>query len=660
MNIKLYIGSELADFNEVFNVMFSVGDIREPSFGNSNKSYTLNLPLTRQNKKLLKFISQADVKSEVSAIGRLYIGELLIIEGFIVVLEYSDYTAKIIINSDDWIEEIKDVKLLTLDMSASDHTLTHANVQDSWSASFPMYRYPMIDFGALQSGQVGASAVWYPTDFIPMISVAQLIAKILEPYTISSTWIDTTFVKNIFILGREMTIDESFIRGKNLLVAVTNDSDNLATGTSSTVMMVTLHKILVFNTKTTDEGDDWTGTAYTVPATGTYRFKAAITFVNTAYGNSSLTIEDEQVVIDIVQNSAIIATIASAAYVATELINGVTYTVDSGYVNLTVGDSIEIDCLARCYVTGISGTQTVTINTTTASNLINIWSTANLSRGLNSTVSLEEMLPDMTQLDFLAAIRDIFNLRFWMDKQKRTIYIEPWDSFISDHVIDLTSFVDFESVNAELISPNYSKNIVLKFKNDDSDEAYKEYLKANVNAPGRKEITLTSLYTKEGIEEREHPFSTVIPGYNQTLGNYTLTMPRIWKEIPAIPFNMYDRKVGFNTRLVEWKGLTSGLTWYYDADTLTQYPKIEGLDFATLYTSYWQKFYHYIDKGKLYTVKIKLNPLYLAQFHTVIADAESEGFRPTYSITINSIKNYFFLQKITTDGEKADIELILK
>jgi hypothetical protein len=169
MNIKLYIGSELADFNEVFNVMFSVGDIREPSFGNSNKSYTLNLPLTRQNKKLLKFISQADVKSEVSAIGRLYIGELLIIEGFIVVLEYSDYMAKIIINSDDWIEKIKDLKLITLDMSASDHTLTHANVQDSWAAAFPMYRYPMIDFGALQSGQVGASAVWYPTDFIPLL-----------------------------------------------------------------------------------------------------------------------------------------------------------------------------------------------------------------------------------------------------------------------------------------------------------------------------------------------------------------------------------------------------------------------------------------------------------------------------------------------------------
>jgi hypothetical protein len=123
---------------------------------------------------------------------------------------------------------------------------------------------------------------------------------------------------------------------------------------------------------------------------------------------------------------------------------------------------------------------------------------------------------------------------------------------------------------------------------------------------------------------------------------------------------VYDRKVGFNTRIVEWVGLTAGFTWYYETETKNTYPKIQALDFATIYTSNWMKLLHYIDKGKLLTIRMRADSIFLNQFVTVISTAANEGFRPIYLVTINEVDHYFFLQKIITDGELVEMELILK
>jgi len=155
MSIKLFIGTEQTDFDEKFNVVYSIADIRNQQLGNNNKTYPLTLPLTKTNKRLVKFIQQIDVKSEVSAVGRLYLNEILIISGTVTITNLDDYKVSLTITSDDWIEVLKDRRLTALDLSASDHALTHASVEDSWTASYPVYRYPMIDFGPLASGETG-------------------------------------------------------------------------------------------------------------------------------------------------------------------------------------------------------------------------------------------------------------------------------------------------------------------------------------------------------------------------------------------------------------------------------------------------------------------------------------------------------------------------
>ncbi len=1094
-NVKLYIGTEQADFNEKFNVVFSIGDIRDITCGNNNKTYTLNLPLTKTNKRLLKFINQPDIKTEVTAKAWLYLNDLLVIYGTLTVTDTSDYSVKVIIKSDDWIEDLKALKLTALDLSAHDHALTHANVENSWTAVYPAYRYPMIDFGGLQTLETGTSAKWLPTDFIPMISVVTLISAILAPKTVVSKWMALAFVKDLFILGRETIAADDFLRNKALSVKVEAASDNLATGSSDTALTVTLTKTVEFKTITTDEGSDFSSdTDYTVPVTGTYRFICSMTLINTADGNGSLTITDEQVTLEIKQNGTAIKTVTAAPYTGTELINAVPYSADTFYVHCTAADVITVAIMAKCVATVTSGTQTITISTAITSTLVNSWGNANLYPGLNKNISLEEMLPDMSQLDFLSAIKDIFNLRFWYDKMKRVVYIEPWDSFVTkritspessltfisqvalpvmirnvertnepwtggtrwqitahdtdaksitfdrtlpaeiadfgtdvqkrwqvqnetaggnvqitsidwannkifyttlrgtmgvgtnvtfwnpfrtfkmnpftaviginawattyvspggvwlhsdglyrmivngwdsshgmtglykstdlvtwvdctgafyyhanthpfheswcvgaathwtygspvkipgtsnyakafqglnaagrgevgivifdedfnivtmptdgidvpgytldadhhyypggmvyfngelyltiryrntttavdkilimkldspttyvcsdveevgintvdtyyeqtlqnacpfvfnnelyvwaagenasadapigpsnmlyglfyksggvwtphaqnpiianpmygenvysgcdyaiDHmgtslcffqtnnilhlfvsmnyttdtykvykmemtlfeqpVVDLTDYVDFESIEQELVSKNYSKLMTFKFRDDSSDEAYNEYLKTALS-PGRKQVTLSSVYTTPGEEIRESAFSSIVAGWSY-LGYFI--MPRIWDTLITVAPTIFKRKVGFNTRIVEWKGLTAGATFKFEDDTKTTYPKIQGLDFSDvtnpIYSDYWLRFVHHIDKGKMFTVRMKLKTGMLTEFLTVVKSVESEAFRPTYQITINNVDHYFFLQKIISDGDMAELELILK
>lgn len=660
---KLYIGSELADFNEAFNVVFAIGDIRDLSAGSNNKTYTLSLPLTKTNKRLLKFISQPDVKSEPSAIGRLYIGEQLIIQGSILITKPSsngNTTANIIISQDDWIDALKDKKMTDLDLSAYDHALTHTNVENSWSGTYASYRYPMIDFGALISGEQGVNAKWFPNDFIPMIRIVDLIYKILSPYTIVSNWIANITINNLYILAKETIASNSFITGRefNIHVSYATDnevSDTIGVGVTKSITLADANMILnsgIDEGNNYDYGYDW----YVIPETGTYNFTFAAHPITTADGAITINSQQHKMAIKRTRGASTVTLAAGIANFVSIDIFGITYTINTGYVHLEAGDKVFATRYMTQNLTNIEpGITTITMNYSIVTALSLIWNNVSEYPGIGKDISVAGLMPDMTQVDFLSAIRDIFNLRFWFDKSKQNLYIDPWDQLLSSTVIDLTEFIDFDSPETELISPNYNKTITLKWKDDTSDVAYTEYLK-NAAGPGQKDITLTSLFAKPGTEIKEHSFSSLITGLNQTIGQYTTPVPRIWNTIPEYPYLIYDRKVGFNTRIVEWKGLAAGFTWYYEGDTKTQYPKISSLDWSTIYSSYWQKLFHYIDKGKLFTVRMKVKPMFLTQFFTVINSATSEGFRPTYRIN----DDYYFLQQITTDGSIAECELIIK
>lgn len=648
LSINLYIGTELADFNEVFNVVYSIGDVREIGFGSNNKTYTLNIPLTKTNKRLLKFINVPGGRTEITSIARLYLNDILIMQGKLRILGSNDYSARCIIEANDWIDNLNNKKLSDLDLSAYNYTFDNTNVVNSWTASYPFYRYPFIWFGQLQS--LSWATGYWPTDFIPMWQITSLISAILTPYTISSTILGTAYLKDLYLLANEKQYPDVFITKKGLNVSVASTSDNYNSNTGSgPTLSATINKNVVFNTETTDEGSDFVTDTYTVPETGTYRFQASITMFNNAYGNPGLTITQENFTLDIKKNGSSIAGYDAGAYSGTELIDGKTASIDTYYQHFEAGDTITVALYVRV-IASLSTSQTITIYATLAGYFKNVWGQANKCIGVGKTIHPDEMMPDISQLDFLSAIRDIFNLRFFFDKSRQVMYIENWDSFLSSTVIDLTSFIDNADFPFELIAPNYNKTQTFKWQDDKSDKAYEKYL-MSYPSPGQKSIVLNSGYCKSGELIRENLLSGIVTG---TTGTTAITAE------DEFDMATYQRLTNFAPRIVHWDGVSAGLDWYYNGAHKTDYPKISNIDWNTIYSNYLQKFFHYIDKGKIYTVSMKLKTGMLTEFMTVVNTATSEGFRPTYKIKIKGEYYYFFLQKITTDGVMGELELVLK
>jgi hypothetical protein len=659
MTIDVYVGTERLDFNENLNIVYSIGDLRNLNIGSNNKSYTLNIPLTDNNKKILKFVNKLSSKTEVTGIGRIFIDGGEILKGAVKILSTGDAYSKIIIEANDWADSLSNTKLKDVTgLAAKAVTLTATNVSDSWSAVDPFIRFGMIHFCKRWSE---VTAYWSELDFVPSFSVVQLLTLILAPYTIVSDWFATTYAEKLFFLGVEPKANSDFINGKELEVVPANDVENsgtwvLPTGEGNHTF--TFNPV-VFSTETKDTGNDFAAGVYTVPATGTYRFKWAIVphFYTTTDSEDLSWVDNGMTrlcaIYTKVGGAGGAIALASNSVALTIDVNDINalVTLDTGWVHLTAGDTVY------CYFSVFIEVENLDVADSTwyahieiTSKFENTWDYRNQYAGIGKSINPVDYMPDKTALEFLQGIKHFANLVFYIDRRKNNIYIEPSDTFFSSEVKDLSSrVVNFEEIVSESIASNYTNKIVLGFQGDTSDKAYNEQVKES-GIPYQKNITLTSEYAKSDITKMLNPFfaSTVVK---------TLTgLPSIFggEEYVSIIFDQLypvQRPVGHIPRIFTWEGLTAGSNWYYNSVLQTDYPKLQVIDFSTLYDTYYIKTFHHIDKGRAVSVKVNTTPTELMEFMGVLSSSTKEGFRTKYMIYDGKEYHYLRLEKITTNGK---------
>jgi hypothetical protein len=671
VNTKLYIGSEQADFNEVFNAVFSNGDFRDIRLGSNNKSYTLTLPLTKTNKRLLKFANDPSVRTEVSDNAILMYGEMVLIKGRLVVLSITD-TAKVLISGDDWINKLGAAKtrslekdnLQDLDMSAYNYTLTDANITGSWSAANAFYRYPMIYFGECMGGS-GTPRYLTNYDFIPMFRLLEILTEMFKPFTISSTFLNSAYFKSKYVICKEKRYPDSFITGKDLTIKQNAGDNNVQRTTivaGDNVNVSYDQTPLQMTTETADEASAWTTNQYVVPESGIYKFTGTVKGYN-ILESGLINVTGSSFDMALKKNATTLLSDSQAW--ADNTLHAYISNFDTGYITLVKGDVITLSVQ-----TSVQANNPTAINlwfdqgTMTVDTQITLdWSKYNQMPGLNDTVVVKDWLPDMTQIDFLKGIKDAFNLRFFVDKSNQVVYIEPVPDFYSSTVVDLTPYQSFEKDPAiETVSQNYASKIYLQWKQTE-DGAVKEFLTAN-DIPFRKEINNSSVYNKQGWEA----FENLVFGYAPTLralGYYlpAWDLPALWgSKIDDILDRPPYRNVLSSYVLLDWVGLTANPegSWSYSGAAQANYPKVTQLDMADLYNSYFIKSFHWIDKGKIVTIECKLPLTILNQFNQVVNSSVNEGFRPTYKFKIEDKYYYGIINQVTTNGELSEVEILLK
>ena len=697
MNAKLYIGTDLIDLgSQEINVMFQVVDYKNIfEFSQRNRSYTIGIRMTSGNEKIFNFLNTPSVLTEKAGDARLYVNNLEIIRGAIKVLSINRIEIKIIITGDNFLESLRGKSIRELDLSASDHAFTKANVLASWSGSYNVYRYPMINFAMLMSGETGYTASWLPNDFIPFFRVQDIMELIFSQFGIGTSGAftshldDTSYYKNMYISGAEARADEAFIKGKNLDVLPALDTENQSqtviadTDTSPAVLLA---DPVSFNTETEDEGNDFASDVYTVPEEGTYRFLARVQ-IRIDGQFQGLTRTDAYYELKIRHyDGATTVTLAETTDTGVALdLDARVVDVDSGWVHLEAGDTIHIRYHAWEELTNNTGSsKTVThYLQATTSYLKNDWSSNNLYTGLNKQVVVAEVLPDIDQLDFVKGVIHLVNGRLFHDHRRRVTVFEDGDTFIkgfgtvsnAERIIDITNWIDYtEPIEQDPVMKNYANNLAIQWKEDTGDYAYTSY--KNINGiPHRKDIDFESSYAKQEANVIYNPvFASTVEGQKQDMSLYTVNIPRIFgneklDETHGVPLR---RPIGFMPRLVYWNGLTAGFTWYYDGDTKTTYPKVHCPDWSTSpnpYFTYYMDTIRYLQYGKILTLVMSPPPEFMSQFLGVVntegessvTDAsEKEAFRAIYQAKIEGVYVQMFLNRIIFDGVRAQCEFLIK
>ncbi len=664
MDTKLLIGNDQADIQSDITCEYSVNDIRTLQMGSQQSSYDIALPLTSNNKKILKFSNQLNVKDELDAEGKIYFKETEVFSGKIIQIGSKVTEAHVLIRSNSWADSLETSKLKDLDLSANDLVYNSTNVVASWTAAVGEFmRFPLIFFGLLayKDPTGGNNDNWYCNDFAPWFNIRTIFLKCFSPLNVVSTFCDSTYFKNLYMLARETFLnDSSYLSGRAFSAspAAADNTITVSYNTGESKLTTLAANPTQFDLGgETDEENAFaklTG-IYTVQKTGTHRFRASFD-VTTSY--SLLTLNSASYTFTMVRGSTTILTL-SGAVVPTG-----PYVLDTGFIHCTAGETFKITHSVILNLTNPTGTSrscVITIATSTFFKTFSTWP-ANMGIGIGKTIVVSDWMPDVTQADFVQAVKNMFNLQFFYDRWNKTLYIEPADTFHTANVNQVDP-VNIREADHEFISQSYNKEIKFKFNDDSNDIALND---ANTKlAPlttGEHNLTLNSIYAKEGPpqEFKNSLFSTFIKEIPHYVVGYGPSVPKIWQNfdknsgwVPIFRGQAYGTKIG------SWAGNTAGTSWKYEGATKTSYPKIDALDYPTLFSSYYLKTFHYIDGGRILRIEIKPTLNFLQQFNTVVSDSEKEGFRAGYIFTYEGETYLAQLNRITFNGPRALLELII-
>jgi len=685
-NTRLYIGTELLDFNSTINVKRQLNDYRDLSVGSSNKSYTLEIPLTRTNMRVLEQVQDVRSRQEVEDEARLVVNGTEVIKGKFRILQVNAKAVKGIIEADDWVDEIAANALDELDWSGDTHTFNATNIVNSWSAAAgALYRYPMINLGQITSENWGPNAPFYPYDFpVPAWNVEDIVTKLLAAsgYTLAASgFFAGTFGRSLYLLSRPAAAREDYITGKGMHAYANLNNDNYDSDVVATGDPISLqvNQVLVMDAEVEDEGSDYSTAThrYTAPEDGTYRLQTKIEVWSDANRNpAKYTVSGNTIAWSIRKNGTALESHSDSG---TSLFDsGNEFTLDTGYVYLEAGDYIDVH--VNITVNGSNNSPNpeniqlyIVSSTSDDSYLKTVWDYHCRWPGVGQTMSPADWLPALNGLDFLKGLKQAFNLRFWVDRMNRTVYVETSDDFYGTTVVDWSEKVDYGAgYEMEVIASNYKNVQRFKWRPDTGDKAYTNYVNEN-GVPFTKELTLASEYVRQGVEERENDvFAPTVRGKHYQIGHYGALVPQIHGSgdyvSTARPYPA-DFATQWEPRLLEWKGLvslgTGNFWWYGDFEdssytNYTTFPSVETPDMSDVFDDYLLKDWRRIEKNKILTCTLWLTPAEIMKFMTVVGTAANEGFRATYKIAIEGVPMYWVCSRITTDGDRVKCEFIQK
>jgi hypothetical protein len=676
MNIELYINNSLVDFGgDEINIKSQIFDIYDNSLSSLNKSYTLEIPLTDKNKKIIGYINNVLAVTQTLPTGLLTGDGNPIIKGDLKILSIGKSSIKAIIEGSDWVAILENIKLTDIFSAGDYHVLNSTNVVASWSGSDAAYRYPLINYGATVRGSDNYDVM----NFVPAWQIDFIIQKLLAYAKIaydSNSWTSLSPGYDQYMLAPyKYNKDESWKESKGIKVQVANSTDNYTSLTHVTLQTttITLNPAQInMDSVITNEASEWSvaNNRMTATVAGTYRVncKVALTCGHESLGGFTGITRTLTATLRYYDGSTNYTVATFTGVSGSMVFNGsVLCTLDSGYIYMAAGGYMYITINASSQAYNSGTTRTVTLYTTNGTVNMEFNSALDLwcqYPGEYFTQRPQDYMPDISGADFLRAVKQAFGLIYWFDSFNNKLYAQTYNDYFGSTVIDWTDRQDYSNeTDLSIIASSFKKNITLKYKPDTSDIVYNNQV-SNVGVPFKKDIVLTSLFANPGTDIIENSlFAPLCLAYNTKATWYYTLMSSINGSTLAPDY----RPKSWGPRIGKWTPSPgTGERWYF-YDTWndispTTYNGIPDLSTVSMATNYdlFSKLYYTINNKKALEVVVKMNTMDYQKFQTVLTAVANEGFRALYKLEVNGEIGYFYITSIVFDGKRAKLQLIQK
>lgn len=637
---QLIIDDQIADVYEgnefVPNLSYSISDINDIDARTNPTTNTIKLPGTNNNRKIFKYPDNIDIKDfngqkvsfkgELLESGTTIISGLVNLKNIIRTKNFIEFEITIIGSSGDWVHTAKEEDLMGIDIGGA-HEKTASNIEASHAGTLP-YAYGLVNFGytggeveiesvedngagkakMIFSGNntvhglrtnIHAGDIIYGTGFsisayntvhvintineyylivetafaedssgkirlkggsvaveeIPLlISVCEVFTKIFElaGYVISSVFTETAFFKKLFILPGKEVYPEGFAEDNyakvGLLANYTKTSFNtiLPFPFTSVISDEKSHHTTISRFYTTE--------AMLVVFKASFKVKQVGAASSDAYCYMRV--------------NGVIGTMMNRKQVYVTMDGGGDYVTleQEAELRLASGDYVEV---------GLNVTSACDITISVDDTYLEATVSNKIIKG--SWIIPGNHLPDVKQIEFIKAIRHLFNLYFFTDVNKKTVYIEPRDSFyLTDQFIDLTDKLDVsKAVSYEELGADISRILIYKYKDDSNDWAVSERSRIQGWDYSQYRAELLNKFSPSEEKKIENPlFAATLMDTFDNIGLTESYLPKIWKEPEegeAIPGKTDE----YVPRILYFAGertLKAGESWKFEEVTQTTFP----------------------------------------------------------------------------------------
>lgn len=691
MSDQLSHGAILDIIEQSTELTFQAVDYMNYEPGKPFKSGVLSFPETANNRAALGELYDSDGANKVRIIPNvLYENETSSIQGSLVITGQSyvdrinSLTGFFIAGNGLLWLDFGDTKLRELDWSSYEHLLNITNVQASEAGTLnSLIRYDLTDRGRFIDVDTINLIERYPA-----FNIAEMLKVIFRVYDIQSNFITEPWFTPLYLMfteNNEIRNDEDWKTTAMVHLSggggdTYNDTD-LNAWTDFDV--VTQFALVDTGTDDFDNGLNFDPVThvYTVPKTGTYRFKATISGTiitddgtgteagmrfDSGGGNPKITWYF------LLNGSTIIGRTVTQDYDFTS--GSVVFTnetADTDYLELTANDTVEFywSIKGQYYVASPPATG---FTMTTAANAI---VTNQVSRyySYGSTVKPSELLPDITVNEFLKMVFMHFAITPQFSQETNIVRLNIWKRQTTG--IDMSYKLDPTTGEVEYLE---AFNYEVQFKPDTSDKFAEEWFKRNDSETGNYKANNGS----KVLQIIQSDFSNTVMQIPYRLDADRVKLPTMWSELPegSILQSYTDAtcpewKTKYNYRILVWSGVETGqykfgyhvagegrtvadVDYYifkpYTATVNIEFADRDGVTglFNRLHKAYIER----QNNGTILTIQGKSDLLYLTNIAN--CDATQNLTAPFY-LNFNPYAGRWTVQKIVSDGIVSQYTLIL-